>query len=157
MNGYRAVPIIIGSEAHFIPENERQAPELSHKWKCYVKGPSSIIKSVQFRLHESFKNQYVTLTEPPFEVNEKGWGEFTIQIKMVLFNDEKLNTNHYLKLHGDSYPVINERPDTIAYRGKMIKVEDEIPVVYQNDDEEYEKIDAAINYVLDLLEKTNQE
>jgi YEATS domain-containing protein 4 len=157
MNGYRTTPIIIGSESHLIPLEDREIPDLSHTWRCYVKGPPSIIKAVQFRLHESFKTPYITVTEAPFEITERGWGEFTIQIKITLYNDEKLNTNHYLKLHGDSYPVVSEKTDTIAYKGKPAKPEEEISAVYENDDAELEKINNAITYMLDLFEKSATE
>lgn len=152
MNGYNAVPILIGSESKYLPESERPFPELSHEWRCYIKATPNFIKSVQFRLHESFKNPYINVYQEPFQIIEKGWGEFTIQIKITLFNDEKINTNHYLKIHGPPYPVISERVDTVVYKGEPIQIEPGFSFSFDRDDEEFKRIDDAINYVLDLLE-----
>lgn len=150
MNGYNNVSILIGSESNYIAESERPFPELSHEWRCYIKATPGLVKSVQFRLHESFKNPYITVYQEPFQIIEKGWGEFTIQIKITLFNDEKASTNHYLKIHGPTYPVISERVDTVVYKGESIPIETVFP--YEKDDEEYKRIDDAVNYVLELLE-----
>jgi YEATS domain-containing protein 4 len=152
MQGYNTIPVLIGSEANIIPESDRIFPELTHEWKCYVKATPGVIKAVQFRLHESFKNPYINVNQEPFQIIEKGWGEFTVQIKITLFNDEKLNTNHCLKLHGSRYPVKSEKVDTIAYKGEAIPIDPNFVFKYENDDEEYKKIDDAINYMLDLLE-----
>lgn len=152
MNGYNTVPILIGSESLYIPEAERPFPELSHEWRCYIKATPNFIKSVQFRLHESFKNPYINVHQEPFQIIEKGWGEFTIQIKITLFNDEKINTNHYLKIHGPQYPVVSERVDTVVYKGEPTFVDPSFSYSFDQDDEEYKKIDDAVNYMLDLLE-----
>jgi len=152
MQGYNTAPILIGSESVIIPESERLFPELTNQWRCYVKATPGLIKAVQFRLHESFKNPYINVLQEPFQIVEKGWGEFTIQIKITLFNDEKVNTNHYLKLHGSTQPVVSEKVDTVAYRGGQIPIDPEFVYSYEKDDEEYKKIDDAINYVLELLE-----
>ncbi|ELA41347.1 uncharacterized protein VICG_01587 [Vittaforma corneae ATCC 50505] len=149
---YSTVPIIIGSEAVFVPENERAFPELTHEWKCYVKATPGVLKTVQFRLHESFKNPYINVLQEPFQISEKGWGEFTIQIKIILFNNEKINTNHYLKLHGSTYPLVSERVDTIAYKGEAVPIDPGYMFEYVDDDEEYKRIDEGINYMLELLE-----
>jgi len=152
MQGYKTYPVIIGSESNFIPEDERILPELSHEWRCYVKSVPGLIKAVQFRLHESFKNPYININSSPFEIIEHGWGEFTVQLKITLFNDDKVNTNHYLKLHGSKYPVISEKMDTICYKGDETFSTDGFTYKYENDDEEYLRIDNGINYILDLFE-----
>lgn len=152
MEEYKTCPIIIGSESNCIPENERPFPELTHEWRCYVKAMPGLIKAVQFRLHESFKNPYINVGQHPFQIIEKGWGEFTIQIKITLFNDEKVSTSHYLKLHGSSYPVVVEKVDTVAYKGKQIDINPEYMYPYENDDEEFRRIDDAIDHMLGLYE-----
>jgi YEATS domain-containing protein 4 len=38
---------------------------------------------VAFQLHASFAQPIRELTQPPFEVTERGWGEFEAQIKIV--------------------------------------------------------------------------
>lgn len=156
--GFQSAPIIIGSEAMHIPEDKREAPELSHSWKVYVKIQPSVVKSVQFRLHESFANPVVTISEPPFEITQFGWGEFNIQIKVVLFNDEKILTNHYLVLHGDSYPVISERMDSVVYKGRAVPADPRYTFEYEGEDNEYRRIDEALSYMMDQYEqaKSNQ-
>lgn len=156
MQGYKTYPVIIGSESHFIPEGDRILPELSHEWRCYVRSVPGLIKAVQFRLHESFKNPYINVNDSPFEIIEQGWGEFTVQIKITLFNDDKVNTNHYLKLYGSTYPVISEKMDTVCYKGEEIFPSDNFTYSYENDNEEYQRIDDAINYVLDLCENNTK-
>jgi YEATS domain-containing protein 4 len=152
MEGYKTCPILIGSESSYVPEGERPLPELTHEWKCYVKATPGLVKAVQFRLHESFKSPYINVGQSPFQIVERGWGEFTIQIKITLFNDEKVSTSHYLRLHGNSYPVVSEKVDTVAYRGGSIDISPEFMYSYENDDEEFARIDGAISYMLDLYE-----
>ena len=157
MIGFQSAPIIIGSEAMHIPEGERAAPELSHSWRVYVKIQPSVVKSVQFRLHESFANPLVTISEPPFEIRQFGWGEFSIQIRIVLFNDERIMTNHYLVLHGASYPVISERMDSVVYKGKAVPVDPKYTFEYEGEEDEYRRIDSAINHLLDQYEHVKNE
>lgn len=145
MDGYRTCRIAIGTEARLIPEKDRAVPELTHEWRAYVRAPQDVVKSVQFKLHESFTNQFVT-AEYPFEIVERGWGEFTIQIKIVLFNDEKILTSHFLKLHGQGDVVVNERIDEIVFRGPEART-----VVSDSEDEEYRRIDSAINRMLGMF------
>lgn len=156
MQGYNTIPVLIGSEAVYVEEKNRTFPELTHEWRCYVRATPGVIKAVQFRLHESFKNPYINVNQEPFEIIEKGWGEFTIQIKITLFNDEKLNTNHYLRLHANSYPLVSNKADTIVYKGEPIEIQPGYEFEYERDDEEYKKIDDAIGYMLDLLENNHK-
>jgi YEATS domain-containing protein 4 len=56
-----------------------------------------------FKLHESFDTPSRTCAAPPYEVDELGWGEFEVNIK-VYFVDQKekpVSFYHLLKL----YPV----------------------------------------------------
>ena len=152
MNGYKKAPIIFGSEAYFLDPKERTTADLTHSWRCYVKVAPALVKSVQFRLHESFANPYITILQPPFEISEQGWGEFTINIKITLFNDEKITTSHHLTLHGPTNPVINERIDTILYKGKNIKIEEEYNFEYEGESDEFRRINSAIEHILELFE-----
>ncbi|KAI4291152.1 YEATS domain-containing protein 4 [Pancytospora philotis] len=154
MNGYATVPVIIGSESRIIPMEEREIPELSHSWTCYVRAQPSLVKSVQFKLHESFPNPIRTVSEAPFELTERGWGEFSVQVKIVLFNDERVQTSHFLKLHADSYPFVMERHDTIVYRGSQEAIAPEYDYKDPDEDEEYHRIDGAIHAVLDMYEES---
>ncbi|CAI6088824.1 unnamed protein product [Clonostachys chloroleuca] len=111
-------PFIVGSTAlPFSETNPRPAgvpDNHTHSWQVFVKGVEDTditywLRRVQFKLHESIPN-YLTYRalvvdgEPgkPFVVNETGWGEFDIAIKLYYVNDsgEKPQTlYHYLRLH----------------------------------------------------------
>lgn len=147
MDGYSTCRIVIGTEATPVPEKKRIVPELTHEWKAYVRAPKEVVKSVQFKLHESFANHFVT-TEYPFEMIERGWGEFTIQIKILLFNDERILTSHFLKLHGEESVVVNERIDEIVFKGPTSEV-----TVEQEELEEYRRIDNAISKILEMFKE----
>ena len=43
---------------------------------------SAYVKKVNFKLHDSYSNPNRTVTKPPYEVTETGWGEFEIVIKI---------------------------------------------------------------------------
>lgn len=53
MKGYTSCRIVIGTIATKIniPNSD-----ITHEWKVYVKAPLNIIKSVHYKLHESFPN-----------------------------------------------------------------------------------------------------
>jgi YEATS domain-containing protein 4 len=80
------LPIVYGSIAFFLG---KKADEYhTHKWTLYLRGPndedlSLVIQKVVFQLHPSFPRPVRELTEPPFEVTERGWGEFEAQIRIV--------------------------------------------------------------------------
>ncbi|KAI5149714.1 YEATS domain-containing protein 4 [Enteropsectra breve] len=149
---HNTAPVIIGSEAIFIPEHEREFPELSHSWRIYVKAQPELIASVSFRLHESFANPVIVVNHAPFEVAERGWGEFTVQIKITLFNDEKIMTSHFLSLHANKYPHIVEKRDTILYRGREIEISPEYNYQYVNEAREERQINKAIEYMMERIE-----
>ena len=80
------LPIVHGSVATFLG---KQADEYqTHQWNLYLRGPnnedlSSVISKVIFHLHASFAQPIREFTAPPYEVTEKGWGEFEAQIRIV--------------------------------------------------------------------------
>jgi len=60
----------------------------THKWTLYLRGAnnedlSGVINKVVFHLHPSFAQPVRELTDPPFEVTERGWGEFEAQIRII--------------------------------------------------------------------------
>ncbi|WUR03646.1 YEATS domain-containing protein [Vairimorpha necatrix] len=142
MDGYASCKIVIGTKA-----TKKKIPnsDITHEWMVYVKAPKNIIKNVQYKLHDTFTPNTV-IKEYPFEHVEHGWGEFTIQIKILLFNDDRLLTSHFLKLHGEGDVVINETIDEIAYKGLGTEYS-----VTKEEEEEYQKIDKGIEYMLKLL------
>uniref|UniRef100_A0A7S0KX24 YEATS domain-containing protein n=1 Tax=Asterionellopsis glacialis TaxID=33640 RepID=A0A7S0KX24_9STRA len=80
------VPLVYGSMAFYLG---KKADEYStHRWTLYLRGPnnedlSTCVAKAIFQLHPSFAQPVRELTTPPFEVTEKGWGEFEAQIKIV--------------------------------------------------------------------------
>lgn len=118
--------IVYGSLATPIKKPE---DDHTHRWCVYVRGfngedISSYVKSVSFKLHDSFAQPVRTLEEGPFEVNETGWGEFAIQIK-IAFQDavqRPVTLNHHLRLYPPedlgqlktSKPVLSEFYDELV-------------------------------------------
>ena len=49
--------------------------------------PASIFEKVTYHLHPTFANPDRTITEPPFRIQEQGWGGFPLDIS-VFFLDE---------------------------------------------------------------------
>ncbi|ORD95061.1 TFIIF small sub put [Enterospora canceri] len=168
LKGYKAIKIAYGTQATLNPNEEERASGLTHAWKIYVKAPPGFIKITTYKLHESFLNNNVvvnaTESNPNFELHQKGWGEFTIQIKIALFNNDRIHFSHYLKLHENKKLMINDTPtkvvtsekkDTLFFKGKFSGKID--PKTYEckftNENDEYKKIDKCIDYVLDEIEK----
>jgi hypothetical protein len=81
------LPIVVGSTVQWLGP---AAPEaLTHRWTVYVRGVdnedlSPVIEAVEFRLHDSFVNPARLITQPPFEVQERGWGQFTVGIRVFV-------------------------------------------------------------------------
>jgi YEATS domain-containing protein 4 len=104
----------------------------THRWTVFVKSGqnhpadnlTTYIKRISFKLHDSFAQPLRTLEEPPWEVNETGWGEFTIQIKIMFVdpNQRPITINHQLKLYPPedmgqlktSKPVLSQFYDEIV-------------------------------------------
>ena len=80
------LPIVYGSVAFYLG---KKADEFqTHEWTLYVRGPnqedlSAVISKVVFQLHASFAQPIRELANPPFEVTERGWGEFEAQIRIL--------------------------------------------------------------------------
>lgn len=96
----------------------------THRWTIYVRGPNNEdlshgIAKVIFQLHPSFPQPVRELTVPPFEVTEKGWGEFEVSIRIVWrdVSEKALVLTHMLKL----YPPL----ETVALSGPEAKIESE--------------------------------
>ena len=78
---------VIGSVATATNQRDEVYPaETVHKWCMYVRGMknedlSNIIESVQWTLHETFKARRIqNIKKPPFEIHEKGWGQFEYEV-----------------------------------------------------------------------------
>ncbi|KAI2613114.1 yeats family-domain-containing protein [Hypoxylon fragiforme] len=121
-------PFIYGTTARPFNDTDNIRPptvpaDHTHSWQVFVKGVDNTdifywLRRVQFKLHESIPNHLRTLdaetiikeneSKPPaqrqkgFVVNETGWGEFEITIRLYYDSrsSEKPQTlYHHLRLH----------------------------------------------------------
>lgn len=108
------LPIVYGSIAFPLHKSEEYN---THRWTLYVRGPnnedlSQGIAKVVFQLHPSFAQPVRELTAPPFEVTEKGWGEFEASIRIVWRDpaEKALVLMHMIKL----YPPIIQSANALT-------------------------------------------
>jgi hypothetical protein len=92
------LPIVHGSVAFYLGKKAENKNEYqSHQWTLYLRGLnnedlSHCVQKVVFHLHPSFAQPIRELTQPPFEVTEKGWGEFEAQIRIYWKDSSELTT-----------------------------------------------------------------
>lgn len=103
------VPIVYGSIAFALPKVQEYH---THQWTLYIRSPQSEdlsrgIAKVVFHLHPSFPQPVRELTAPPFEVTEKGWGEFEASIRIVWrdVGEKATVLTHLIKL----YPPVDPK------------------------------------------------
>ncbi|KAM6948205.1 YEATS domain-containing protein 2 [Aplochiton taeniatus] len=100
--------IVVGNVSKYIaPDKREENDQSTHKWMVYVRGsrrePSidHFVKKVWFFLHPSYKpNDLVEVSEPPFHLTRRGWGEFPVRIQ-IHFKDtrnKRIDIIHLLKL-----------------------------------------------------------
>lgn len=127
------LPIVYGSVAYYLG---KKADEFqTHQWTLFVRGPnnedlSGVISKVVFQLHASFAQPMRELTEPPFEVTERGWGEFEAQIRIIWSEpsgEKPTLVTHGIKLYPPPPP--NSPPGTV------VPSDTETPVVAETYDE----------------------
>ncbi|KAM9322687.1 YEATS domain-containing protein 2 isoform 2-T2 [Pholidichthys leucotaenia] len=105
---YAKKTVVVGNVSKYIPPDKREENDQStHKWMVYVRGsrrePSidHFVKKVWFFLHPSYKpNDLVEVSEPPFHLTRRGWGEFPVRIQ-IHFKDlrnKRIDIIHNLKL-----------------------------------------------------------
>eukprot|EP00429_Kryptoperidinium_foliaceum_P054274 CAMPEP_0176094962 /NCGR_PEP_ID=MMETSP0120_2-20121206/47592_1 /TAXON_ID=160619 /ORGANISM="Kryptoperidinium foliaceum, Strain CCMP 1326" /LENGTH=271 /DNA_ID=CAMNT_0017428917 /DNA_START=131 /DNA_END=946 /DNA_ORIENTATION=+ len=131
-NTTATLPIVYGSVAFYLGKNADEFQ--THEWTLFVRGPnqedlSPVISKVVFQLHASFAQPVREYTQPPFEVTERGWGEFEAQIR-IHWKDptEKMTIiNHLIRLYPpgaaptasllaeDAPPVVAESYDEIVF------------------------------------------
>jgi YEATS domain-containing protein 4 len=103
------LPIVYGSVAYFLG---KKADELqTHEWTLFLRGPnhedlSPVISKIIFQLHPSFAQPTREITEPPYKVTERGWGEFEAQIHIHWKDPTEMTTilNHTIKLYPPGTP-----------------------------------------------------
>lgn len=110
-----SIGFIVGSVAFSLPKDEC-SEDKTHRWSVYIRGLededlSYLIHRVVFVLHPSFPNSSRTITTPPYEVTEFGWGEFDVIVR-VHFKagnaDRSVSMNHFIRLFGPPGQPINK-------------------------------------------------
>uniref|UniRef100_A0A672RRA4 YEATS domain-containing protein 2 n=1 Tax=Sinocyclocheilus grahami TaxID=75366 RepID=A0A672RRA4_SINGR len=105
---YMKKTIVVGNVSKYIaPDKREENDQSTHKWMVYVRGsrkePSidHFVKKVWFFLHPSYKpNDLVEISEPPFHLTRRGWGEFPVRVQ-IHFKDQRnkrIDIIHHLKL-----------------------------------------------------------
>ncbi|OAD75602.1 hypothetical protein PHYBLDRAFT_19908 [Phycomyces blakesleeanus NRRL 1555(-)] len=100
-------PIYYGNNALPLTGKKANDSDHTHKWTVAVRGLgnddlSYYIKKVTFKLHETYPNSLRTIEQPPFELQETGWGEFEILIKIHFHpaaSEKPVSLYHHLRLH----------------------------------------------------------
>lgn len=110
-------PIVYGSIAHWLGRKADEAH--THRWTLFVRGPNGedltyFLSKVVFTLHPSFAQPVREIFQPPFEVTEKGWGEFEATIRLY-FHDtgngmKPMEITHPIRLypHGNTAPTVKK-------------------------------------------------
>ncbi|KAI8872556.1 yeats-domain-containing protein [Ramicandelaber brevisporus] len=108
-----ALPIVYGTIATELAEPKTSH---THKWIVCVQSPtaggdndlSRFISRVTFKLHETYDRNNRHVDRPgPYRVEETGWGEFSIQIKISftsIVEERPITLTHPLRL----YPTIED-------------------------------------------------
>lgn len=98
--------VVVGNSAKFL--GKKALPEQTHEWTCYLRGVRGVdvsawVARVDFHLHPSFANPVRSFARPPYEVTERGWGEFEIVVHVFFHdaNEEPVQFIHQLRLYED--------------------------------------------------------
>lgn len=134
-------PIVYGNISRPLPDKKAVAngPEHTHRWTVYVKPYNNedmnYIKKVSFKLHESYGPQAERVkTQPPFEVEETGWGEFEIIIKIHFVdpNERPVTIYHNLNLFKHFNPNNPSSAGQIVDKTAIVCAEHYDEVVFQD-------------------------
>mmetsp|Transcript_9084 Transcript_9084/g.17324 ORF Transcript_9084/g.17324 Transcript_9084/m.17324 type:complete len:267 (+) Transcript_9084:50-850(+) len=151
------LPIVYGSVAFYL--GKKADENNTHQWTLYLRGPnnedlSGVIEKVVFQLHASFAQPLREITTPPYEVTERGWGEFEAQIRITWKdpNEKSTYVSHGIKLYppgtpsnvaptDTETPVVAESYDEVVFTDptetffeQLQKVEQLPPSVYSQAD-----------------------
>lgn len=105
-------PIIYGNIAQYCP-NKNDNESHTHSWTIFLlslqEEVMSYIKKVEFRLHESFVNPIRVVTQAPYVIEESGWGEFEVNIKVTFIdlNERTVQFYHFLKLFSTQPEIVS--------------------------------------------------
>ncbi len=103
-----SIPVIVGNRAERYSEGY-------YKWTMYVRNKgsrkdedlASFIKDVTYHLHPTFFPSKVTVSEPPYELERKGWGVFEVGVVIALRNGNVFKLKHLLSFSTDEFPNEN--------------------------------------------------
>ncbi|SCD22391.1 gas41 homologue, putative [Plasmodium ovale] len=132
-------PVVVGTYAFLLSQQEkRKYGNMTHKWTCLLRCPNSsdlslFVTKVIFELDPSFIYPKRVYTQPPYEVNEIGWGEFYLTVK-IYFADSTLSPVsivHFVKLNTEpevAVPpcVVNETYEEIIFRNPTVSLYNKI-------------------------------
>ncbi|XP_064461714.1 YEATS domain-containing protein 2-like isoform X2 [Ornithodoros turicata] len=103
------IRIIVGNVSKYIPSDKRDPNDhATHKWMVYVRCPpnggaeiAQVVRKVRFFLHPSYRpNDMVVVSEAPFHLVRKGWGEFPLRLQLHFCDrrNKPVDIIHNLKL-----------------------------------------------------------
>ncbi|KAK5671395.1 NuA4 histone H4 acetyltransferase complex and the SWR1 complex subunit [Batrachochytrium dendrobatidis] len=175
-----SVPFLYGSTATAVTKKDALVdPTHTHKWAVYVRGIndedlSYCIKRVLIKLHESFESPNRVFEAPPYEVNETGWGEFEIMIKITLVDplEKPITVYHQLQLYPKEEIALQSKKSVIVNHydelpseeyAESLKIHAELsqlpptgPFSLQTEADELQQLEAIYNKLNSDLEKQNQ-
>lgn len=105
--------------------NKPSADGFTHDWIVFVRGSEGndihhFVEKVIFNLHDSFPKPRRVVKEAPFQLQESGYGGFTMPIEIHLKNREepkKVQFVYDLFLHVDGDPPVNHvRGEKLTFR-----------------------------------------
>ncbi len=128
-------PIIVGTYS-FTKSVDANGTAQAFQWVCLIRSGdnededlSEYIRRVEFNLHSTFAHPKRIVESPPFQVEEQGWGEFEIHIRIFFqdTNERPLDIKHWLKLRPEPHemipgldyskvPVVSEIYDEIQFQ-----------------------------------------
>ncbi|KAH6561917.1 hypothetical protein BASA61_002144 [Batrachochytrium salamandrivorans] len=178
------VPIIYGSTATAVTKKDSLPdPSHTHKWSVYVRSVNNedlsfCIRRVVIKLHESFEAPSRVFDAPPYEVNETGWGEFEIMIKISFVDpaEKSVTVYHQLQLYpkdeivqATKRPVVVNHYDELIFsepseefskalrdHAETVQLPPTGPFSLQSESEELARLEAIYNKVNADLEKQNR-
>lgn len=107
-------PIIIGTYS-LTKSVDAAGTATAFQWVCLIRSGDSedediseYVRRVEFNLHSTFAHPKRIIESPPFQVEEQGWGEFEINIRIFFqdTNERPLDLKHWLKLRPEPAEVI---------------------------------------------------
>ncbi|XP_050306072.1 YEATS domain-containing protein 2 [Anthonomus grandis grandis] len=131
--------LVIGNISYFKKSMEQH--NLTHKWMVYVKlfkgiknGPevtNLVISKVVFYLHPSYKpNDVVDISQPPYHLSRRGWGEFPLRLKIFFKSsmNKPVDVVHQIKLDN----TFTERQTLGNQTEVPIFLYDSTPIIKEN-------------------------